>query len=136
MKGRSKFLTTKSNRMKVEIKLSADALLACNKLLQNVYDTKRYQSQTANMMLSITFDLADKLDSKSKTIMRKQGLFDTKKTHKISFKFHEARALEAVIRSMLPNIDNDYQATLLTGVANKLNQQNLNFGINDLKTRL
>lgn len=122
--------------MKVELKLSADALLACSKLLQGVYDTKRIQSQTANMMLSIAFDLADKFDAKSKTILRKQGLFDTKKTHKMTLKFHESRALEAVIRAMQVTINNEYQLNLLIKVADKLNQQNLNFGINDLKTRL
>ena len=122
--------------MKTELKLSTDALLACNSILQNVYDVKRPQSQTANMMLSIAFDLADKIESKSKTAMRKQGLFDAKKTHKLTFKFHESRALEAVIRAMLPAVDNDYQLALLNNVANKLNQANLNFGVNDLKTRL
>lgn len=122
--------------MKIELKLTTDALLACNKLLQNVYEVKHTQSQTANMMLSIAFDLADKIEGKAKTVIRKQGLFDVKKTHKLTFKFHESRALEAVIRAVLPTITNDYQLTLLTKVADKLNQQNLNFGINDLKTSL
>ena len=122
--------------MKVELKISTDALLACNTLLQNVYDEKRTQSQTANMMLSIAFDLADKLDTKAKSVLKKQGLFDVKKLHKLSFKFHEARALEAVLRNLLPTVKNEYQTLLINEVANKLNQQNLNFGMNDLKTRL
>ena len=109
--------------MKIELKLTTDALLACDRILQNVYEADRGLKTQTRVMYSIVLDIAEKMGSKARALIIKQGLFDAQKKHKVTLKFHEAWAFEQFIRSMLPVLHNEYQKTLLNGVADTINQK-------------
>ena len=76
--------------MKIELKLNNDSIIAVNELLSYIYDMERSNDKKVNVNLSIGYDLADKFDSKAKQLVKKATLFDTKKKHKITLKYHEA----------------------------------------------
>lgn len=109
--------------MKIELKLSIDALLACNEMMQAVYESQKPLSKENRIAVSIAFDVAEKIGTKTRSILKRQTLFDTKK-QKITFKYHEAWALEEIIRSNVPNTRYSvYQNSLLTNIANVINQK-------------
>ncbi|HLT52757.1 MAG TPA: hypothetical protein VKZ97_02645 [Flavobacteriaceae bacterium] len=109
--------------MKTELKLSTDALLACNIMLQEVYESPKPVSKQNRIALSIVFDVAEKVGTKARNVLKKHSLFDTEKKHKITLKFHEAWALEEIIRSNVSKINNVYQNSLLTNIADTINQK-------------
>lgn len=109
--------------MKIELKLTTDALLACNKLLHNVYETSAQTSKESRITLSIAYDVAEKIGTKARNVIKKQSLFDCKKKHKITFKYHEAWALEQIIRNMIDTFNNVYQSSLLINIADTINQK-------------
>lgn len=110
--------------MKVELKLSNDTLMATNKILKEIYELPLSQVKRENVYRSIGFDLADKFDKKCKTQIKKANLFDNKKV-KITLKFHEAWALESLIKSLADEIivNNEYQRRLVFALADTLNQK-------------
>ena len=108
--------------MKTEIKLTADAIITLDRFLQRVYESV-VTSKESRITLSIAFDVAEKVGTKARGLIKKQSLFDTKKKHKISFKYHEAWALEQIIRSMPEPFNNVYQNSMLTNIANIINQK-------------
>ena len=79
--------------MKIKLKLSTDALLACDRLLQNVYEVNSRLGTEMRVMQSIVIDIAERMGKKARAFIVKQGLFDAKKKHEITLKFHEAWAL-------------------------------------------
>lgn len=108
--------------MKVVLNLNKDALIAANQMLQQVYEMPVSMDQRENVYKSIGFDLADKLDKKVKTLIRKANLFDKEKI-KLSLKYHEAWALEAILLDRAPLIGNDYQKNLTQALIHTINQQ-------------
>lgn len=109
--------------MKVELKISTDALVAANKILKEIYNLPVSTDKRENIYKSIGFDLADKFDKKCKTRIKKADLFDNKKV-KLTLAYHEAWALEAIIQDLLDQvIENGYQKSLLTSLTHTLNQK-------------
>lgn len=110
--------------MEVKLKISADAVFAIDKLLQDVYSVASFpQAQDAKLFLSISYDLSDKFNSKSRSIVKKQTLFNEKKKYSFSLKFHESFALEKIIYASLDNVTNDHQRSILKPIADSLNQK-------------
>ncbi|AMA49429.1 hypothetical protein [Flavobacterium covae] len=109
--------------MKIELKINADTVLAVNELLKNVYQMERTIDKRQQVYRSIGFDLADKFDTKAKELVKKSTLFDAKKKHKISLKFHEAWALEAILYELLHTTENEYYKVLVAKVISHLNEK-------------
>lgn len=114
--------------MKTTLKINADSIFALDKLLSNVYNIGfslglSGKTKEAKVLLSISYELSNKFNSKSRNIVLKQSLFDSKKKYSIGLKFHEAWALEQIIYASLDNVNNDYAKTLLKKIADDLNQK-------------
>lgn len=110
--------------MKIELNISNDTLLAANKILKEVYKLPISVVARENVYKSIGMDLADKFDTKCKSQIRKANLFDNKKI-KITLKYHEAWALESLIKDLVDEfiVNNMYQRNLLFQLTNTLNQK-------------
>ncbi len=108
--------------MKVELRLKPDTVAAVNKLLQKVYKMPVSNDKRENVYKSIGFDLADKIDKKYKNLIKKADLFNDKPI-KITFKYHEAWALEQIIIELIADEENEYYRTLQQGLINKVNEK-------------
>lgn len=107
--------------MKIELKLNSDSILAVSDLLQHLYDLNPSIDKKEKVYRSIGLDLADKFDTKSKSIKKKVSLFDAQKKHKISLKYHEAWALEIILTELCTLHDNDYNRFRVNLVLVELN---------------
>lgn len=74
---------------------------------------------------TVILDVLDKVMSKAKTINRSQNLFDEKKKHKLSLKFHEAYYLEKFLHGPAGNETDPYKQNLSRKVLAQLNQKML-----------
>ncbi|HIB37588.1 hypothetical protein [Mesonia sp.] len=110
--------------MKIEIHLSIDKLIAVDELLQKVYELPVSLDKRENVYKSIGYDLADTFNKKVKTQIKKANLFDEKRK-KITLKYHEAWALEEILKDLLEIYPptNDYKKILLRSITDKLNQK-------------
>lgn len=106
--------------MKVEIKITNDALMAVNSLLQGLYDMPVSVNPLQNVYASIGYDLADMFDSKLKSKIKKADLFDHKKPVKFTFKFHEAWALIRILIDLKPYSDSAFKQQQIQTVIDKL----------------
>ena len=111
--------------MKVELKLTADTINAAARLLEKVYDLPAPLGQSEKIIRSIAYDVADAMLSKQKTIRKKLNLFDAKKKHKISLKYHEAFALYNILNELNINVSDDYNRTILNKSKDDLHQKTI-----------
>ena len=110
--------------MKIELKLNNDALIACNSLIKGVYDSATYPDTEAGKLIkSICFDVADKLDSKCKSLVKKATLFETKKKYTITLKYHEAWGLNLALCQLIEPETNEYKKVIIAKIINELNQK-------------
>ena len=109
--------------MKVELKLNFDTLLAVSTTVNKVYELPATTIERECIYMSIGFDIADKFESKTKGLIKKQNLFDHKKLHKITLKFHEAWALQAILMDLINTAPNPYQKGLIQKVINIIDQK-------------
>jgi hypothetical protein len=110
--------------MKVELKLTADAINAAARLLEQVYDLPPATlGQSEKVIRSIAYDVAETMLSKQKTIRKKQTLFDAKKKHKVSFKFHEAFALYNILNELFHTVSDDYNRAILGKLIGEVHQK-------------
>ena len=109
--------------MKVELKLNADSINATAQLLEQVYCLAPPLGQSQNIIRSIAYDVTEIILSKQKTIRKKQTLFDAKKKHKISFKFHEAYALYNILNELITNVSNDYNRVIISKLIVEIHQK-------------
>jgi hypothetical protein len=96
--------------------------MAVNSLLQLVYDHPLGANKQENVLKSIGYDVADSFQKKVNTRIKKANLLDDRKKVKITFKYHEAWALELIIRSLV-NTSTYYHCVTATYVADMLNQK-------------
>lgn len=109
--------------MKIELKLNFDTIMAVSQTINKVYEMPVPLDERAKVYLSISYDLADKFGQKVRGQLKKQTLFDHKRLHKITLKFHEAWALKAILINFLVTVDQSYQNNLLQQVINILDQK-------------
>jgi hypothetical protein len=108
--------------MKIELKLTADQVFATARLLEQIYESKPTDIQQ-KLMRSIALDVADKYIKKQHSLYTKQNLFDAKKKHKITLKFHEAYALHSVIETLIYTVNDIYCNSILKTLLGNLNQK-------------
>ncbi|MDN3671670.1 hypothetical protein QWY99_01140 [Flavobacterium branchiarum] len=110
--------------MKIELKLTADEInyLERQTLLVQSIDTNQLPKDK-KAAYTIMLDVSDKLMTKAKQLNRKTDLFDQKKKHKITLKWHEAETLEQYIDVFSSYQDDPYKANLARKVIIQLNQK-------------
>jgi len=109
--------------MKIELKLSNDELMCINNQLQNAYARRFLEVKLYNVIHSITLELADKFDTKTKTRIKKANIFDLKKKTKITLKYYEAWGLKVYLNESLQSVENIYQRNILQKQINHLDQK-------------
>lgn len=110
--------------MKIEIKFTADQVFATAKLLEQVYHAYPTQEATQKVHRSIAFDIADKFTTKQRKLYQSKHLFDDKKKHQITLKYHEANTLHTCIQYFLPFIPKAQKAhNDLLQISNTLHQK-------------
>ena len=108
--------------MNIELKLTADQVFAVAKIMEQVYETNPIDTQQ-KIMRSIAIDVADKYTNKQHAIYSKQSLFDVKKLHKITLKFHEAYALLSVLELLISTVNDVYSKAILNKIILTLGQK-------------
>jgi hypothetical protein len=110
--------------MKIDLKLTADEInyLERQTLLVQSIDTKQLPKDKKTAY-TIMLDVSDKLMAKAKQLNRKTDLFDLKKKHKITLKWHEAETLEEYIDVFSVYQDDPYKANLARKIIAQLNQK-------------
>lgn len=109
--------------MKIALDISNDTLIAVNTQLNRVYDLPTSLDQSAKIVISMTYDLADKFDKKYRNRIQNQDLFDNKKRVKVKLKFHEAWALYEYLKLIVSGIQNDYHLSLVNKLSDVLHQK-------------
>jgi len=109
--------------MKVQLHIKPDALIAVHKLLQNVYNLDANQSKLQKVYSSIGFELAEKFEKLYKSKIKSRDLFNHKKSIKLTLKFYQAWALQALLTDMLSLSDNKYQEHHIQTTINQLDQK-------------
>lgn len=109
--------------MKIELKLSNDTIIVCDRVLSNVYDVNfMANSSEKKVILSIVYEVADMFDTKCKTLKKKADLFNSKKKHKMTLKYYQAWALYSVLLE-LGKLQNDYQQKIVEHLCRTLDQK-------------
>lgn len=110
--------------MKIELKLSSETISIVAKVLEILTrNSERAPFKMARVYLSICFDLLDKFETKKRGLMRNRDIFNSNKKHKMTLKFYEAWALEAVLVDFYWEGLDDYNKMLLKNVRDTLNQK-------------
>ncbi|GEP52353.1 hypothetical protein FNO01nite_30250 [Flavobacterium noncentrifugens] len=96
--------------MEIEIKLTPDQIGFLAASLSKFEDSKEFQMKLLNnpdrilkSQISIILDIKDIFTEKFKSISKKVNLFDTKKKHKFTFKYHEAYAICVYLTGLINN---------------------------------
>lgn len=108
--------------MKIELKISPDQLLATASVLEDI-DTVRAATIHGKLMLSIAYDLKDKICSKSSKTKRRPDVFSKGKKVSVSLKYYEAWALEKILIERKAVLQNDFNKSMVQTVINLLNQK-------------
>jgi hypothetical protein len=102
--------------MKVELKLMADDLAYLDFLLAPLAAITaaqfRHRKPAQRLLLSIIIDVADKFGGKYQNLSRKPTLFDAKKKHKVTIKYHEAHALHAFLADAIGSETDIYKKNI------------------------
>lgn len=96
--------------MKIELKLTSDQIFAAATLFENIYQAAMPNTIKDKVTRSISFEISDKLTSKKHSLYKSNNLFEVKKKHKITFKYHEANTLYEVIEYFLPEYSKEGKA--------------------------
>lgn len=108
--------------MKIEIELTKNSIQAISEVLQRIYTLPVSVDKTEKVYRSIGYELADKFESKSKQVAKK-GAQPEKKVYRITLKFHEAWALEAIMISLMDTESCTYTRFKMGVLIDNLNQK-------------
>lgn len=101
--------------MKVKLTLSKDTVICIANMLSRLYELPVSNIQRENVYKSIGFDLADKFDTKARTLKKSADLLNAKKKAQVTLKFHEAWALHEIIHDLLEITPlNEYDQNLIS----------------------
>jgi hypothetical protein len=87
----------------IKTRLTPDQIIALETLLEQLPNWTP-NDQIARLTKSIIVDVADKVHSRYRKVIKSHDLFDAKKTIGLELKFHEAFAVTIFIEIMLPKI--------------------------------
>lgn len=87
----------------IKTKVTPDQIIALETLLEQLPNFNPTE-QMAKLTKSIITDVADKVHSRYRKVIKSHDLFDSKKTVGLVLKYHEAVAITIFIELMLPGI--------------------------------
>ena len=87
----------------IKTRLTPDQIIALETLLEQL-PTFTPIEEMAKLTKSIVTDVADKVHSRYRKMIKSNSLFDAKKTIGLELKYHEAFAIVIFIEIMLPTI--------------------------------
>ena len=110
--------------MKINLQLNADEInyLERTTIMVQAVDYRQLPKDKLSAY-TIMLDVSDKLMAKAKQLNRKTDLFDQKKKHKITLKYHEADTLEKYVDTFGSYQDDPYKANLARKIIAQLNQK-------------
>lgn len=108
--------------MKIELKLLPEEIVVLSAALNTIYNSNA-DTRKQKTILSIGYDIADKFDSKAKSLQKKTTLFDAKKKVKMTLKHHEADVLEFILLDQIKYTDIPYIINIIQKTINTLNQK-------------
>lgn len=111
--------------MKIKLKLDNDSIIHVHEVIKNVYNqnSNTLLGKENKILKSIAFDISDKFESKYKTLIKKQWLFDNTKRNEISLKWHEAWALETLLHYLMDLAPSSFAKIKLNQVIIQINQK-------------
>lgn len=113
--------------MKIELKLTADELHYLDQRFAQVGNVTllsfNQQKADRKLILSILIEVADKLSAMTTKLSRKPSLFDTKKRHKITLKYHEAYAVNVYLTGANNLETDDYKKSMAAKLSLMLDQK-------------
>ena len=110
--------------MKIDLKLTADEIIYLDsKTALTMSIAPKELPKEKRTAYSIMLDVADQLAAKAKKLKRSNTLFDAKKKHKITLKWHEAETLEQYIDAFSSYQDDDYSLNLARKIIAQINQK-------------
>jgi hypothetical protein len=110
--------------MKIDLKLTADEINYLERKTRITLNVNpRELPKDKRSRYSIMLDVTDKITVKAKPINRDITLFDSKKKHKISLKWHEAETLEEYIDAFSTYQDDEYNRNLARKIIAQINQK-------------
>lgn len=116
--------TQNRHKMKIELKLTADEINYLErKTILTLAIAPKELPKDKRMAYSIMLDVADKISTKAKSINRSTSIFDVKKKHKVSLKWHEAETLEQYIDAFSTYQDDAYNKNLARKIIAQINQK-------------
>ncbi len=111
--------------MKVKLKVSSHEMMYLEEKLKPI-SSIRPQELTKDKLVafSILLDVTDKVVAKASKLSRSVELFDNKKKHDITLKYHEAETLEKYLAGITPGTEADaFKNNLLIKLIAQLNQK-------------
>ena len=110
--------------MKVKLKVSSHEMMYLEEKLKPI-SSIRPQEITKDKLVafSILLDVTDKVVAKSSKLSRSVELFDNKKKHDITLKYHEAATLEQFIIGVSGAETDAFKKNLSTKLIAQLNQK-------------
>lgn len=108
--------------MVIEIKMTNDQVFQLARMLNELRELTPV-SKESKLFTSIGLELYDKVDAKAKKIHLTSSLFDEKKKHKFTFKYHQALALQFIIQGLLPTLFNLHTKTIMNALLSTINQK-------------
>jgi hypothetical protein len=115
--------TLKGSPMKIDLKINNDCLQALEQIFKQIKFMPN-ASPEIKVYTSILLGMSDKIISKAHKANSQMSLFDPKKKHKISFKYHEAFATHQIVNSLNEAYKEDqYKYNLLQKFLHELNQK-------------
>lgn len=109
--------------MKIKLKIHPDAILAIDRMFENARSVHPIDASiTERVTLSLGHELSDMFHTRARQITREANLLNITKKKSLTLKYHQAWALEQIIRQQAPDT-NPYKAALLRSFADKLNQK-------------
>ena len=108
--------------MKIDLRLAPETAIIIAATIESVYNTKAC-TRREKSLLSISLDIAAKLDAKAVLAKSKRNQFDAKKKLKVTLKHHEADMLELLLLQKVQGIEEPYIKQQIQKTIDDLNQK-------------
>lgn len=113
--------------MKIKLTLDIDGIIAIDRLLESSYRVMiANKTIDQRVIISICIELSDKFSTKARKAERDHNLLTANKKRSVTLKYHEAWALELVIRRALELSEFEYlnyRSNQLRIIADDINQK-------------
>lgn len=110
--------------MNIQLQLKANAIVITNNYLETIFNESSIPIGEENKLVkSLCFDVSSKFSRKHKDLIKKSIVFDSKKKHKITLKYHEAFGLYHFLIKISENETNDYIKLITKKLIDNLHQQ-------------